>query len=163
MKERFLTLCHNIGKFVGAHRFEVISASGCALAAVVGVTVILTANASSAEEPAEPEPVVEETVEVTPEEVQAEPEVYVAKFKSCFITSDSVEKDLTIYISDENDETIKGTSFNVKLISNDDAKNLADYISSIESLNQQLGDGVSQGQEITDEDTITLCQDKEVA
>ena len=96
--------------------------------------------------PQEEEVVVEE-VEV--EEEAAAEDVYIPEFKKIVLTSESLEKDLTIYISDEEDNAITGVPFSVKLLSEEKAKDLQSYIDKIDEINTKIsemsGESAQQG------------------
>lgn len=78
-------------------------------------------------------------VQITDAAEENQPDaVDLPQFKTVSISSESVEKDITIYISDENDECITGADFSVKLIKPDDAKDLHDYVESIQNINKKI-------------------------
>ena len=56
------------------------------------------------------------------------------------ITSESLEKDLTIYISDENDNPITGIPFNVKLLTEENAESLQSYVDAIKDIDAQIAE-----------------------
>ena len=69
---------------------------------------------------------------------QATELVNIPNFVSCKISSDSLEKDLTLYIKGENNSKISGEAFQVKLISPNDKKKLSDAIDAIEDINEKI-------------------------
>ena len=81
-------------------------------------------------------------VEVIEEEEVAEDvaadDTYVPEFKSVRITTESIEKDITIYISDSDDNVIEGVPFEIKLISPEDMEALEPYITAIQDINKQI-------------------------
>lgn len=56
------------------------------------------------------------------------------------IATDSVEKDLNVYFTDETDAAISGSTFAVKLTSKEEASKLTDILSYIGGLNTQLAE-----------------------
>ena len=72
-----------------------------------------------------PEEEIVEEVEV--EEEAAAEDVYIPEFKNIVLTTESLEKDLTIYISDTEDNAITGVPFQVKLLKPETAETLQTY------------------------------------
>lgn len=70
--------------------------------------------------------------------VQTTELVNIPNFVSCKISSDSLEKDLTLYIKGENNSKISGEAFQIKLISPNDKKKLSDAIDAIEDINERI-------------------------
>ena len=139
--------------FLGAHKVAAISAASVVAAGVAGVGGYTAYQHFNTPEEVEVEVVEENQVEQEAAELP--------DFKSVKITSDSLEKDITIYISDVNDEVITGTAFSVKLVKPEDAESLSEYVSAIQSLNQQIAaltganclDTGAATEETSDEDT----------
>ncbi len=126
-------LWESVRFFLGAHK-----AASIAVASVVGVSAvgaggygIYNALSTDADE------VIEE-VEVS-EEAAAE-DVYLPEFKNIVLTSESLEKDLTIYISDENDNALTGVAFEVKILTPETAEQLQTYIDAINDLDAQISE-----------------------
>ncbi len=71
-------------------------------------------------------------------DVQMTEFVDIPTFVSCKISSDSLEKDLTLYIKGENNSKISGEAFQVKLINPNDKKKLSDAIDAIEDINEKI-------------------------
>ena len=166
MKKRLQTLINKFELYSATHRSLAFILAGVLVVGTVGSGLLIYNHSSKAkaeEVATEPSDITVESVEVMPEIIITEAQIYSPKFVRCNITTESVEKDLTIYISDENDECIKGTQFKVKLIDPKDNDKIEEYIQSIETLNAQIGDACVGVEEITDENVIKLCQDKEVA
>ena len=84
--------------------------------------------------------------EVEVQEEAAAEDVYIPNFQSIVLTSESLEKDLTIYISDEDDDAITGVPFSVKLLTKEKAEGLQTYIDDINAINDKIA-------EITGEET----------
>ena len=86
------------------------------------------------------------------EEVQedtATEDVYVPDFKTVYLKSESVEKDLTIYLTDADDNCITGEAFSVKLVSKETAEALQPYVDAVQDINKQIAEITEQ----TDLDT----------
>ncbi len=66
--------------------------------------------------------------------------VDIPDYVSCVISSNSIEKDLTIYIKGSDNKKIEGEPFEVKLIDPDDADLLEDALAAIDDINEQLAD-----------------------
>ena len=123
-------------KLVGlikAHKTMSITVVSIAAVAVMG-TIGYKALNKSGDEISEQA----EVVDVTITEEEAPELVEVPQFFTVTITGESVEKDLTIYISDANDVCITGTQFAVKLLSKEDAETLQPYLTALQELNAQI-------------------------
>ena len=129
-------LWKNLVKFVEAHKAITITAGSVVLAGALGTGAY--AAYQHFQQTKEPEQVVVADVEDV-EEKEAEP-VDIPNFKKVVIAGESVEKDLTIYISDENNQSILGVPFQVKLLSTEDAKELEPYIAAIQEVNAQIAE-----------------------
>jgi len=118
--------------FIASHK-----AASIAVASAVGVTAAGAGGygvynlVTDDEEPVE-------VVEVT--EQAANNDVYIPEFVNVKITSESLEKDLTIYISDENDNPITGIPFEVKLLTEDNAESLQSYVDAIKDIDAQIAE-----------------------
>ena len=114
-------------------------AARIALACVAGAATLGAGGAGiyaiMTDEIAPPEEVVEE-VEIQ-EEAAAE-DVYIPAFKNIVLTSESLEKDLTIYISDVNDNAITGVPFQVKLLKPAAAESLKSSIEEIARIDSDI-------------------------
>ena len=131
----------NVKLFIGAHRVASIAVAGVVGVSAVGAGGYAIYNHFS-------------NVEVISDEQVAEAinndDVYIPEFKTISITGESLEKDLTLYISDENDECITGTQFQIKLISPEDAESLQEYIDAINEVNSQINEYVSSSDTSSD-------------
>lgn len=118
--------------FIASHK-----AASIAVASAVGVTAAGAGGygvynlVTDDEEPVE-------VVEVT--EQAANNDVYIPEFVNVKITSESLEKDLTIYISDENDNPITGIPFEVKLLTEENAESLQSYVDAIKNIDAQIAE-----------------------
>jgi len=118
--------------FIASHK-----AASIAVASAVGVTAAGAGGygvynlVTDDEEPVE-------VVEVT--EQAANNDVYIPEFVNVKITSESLEKDLTIYISDENDNPITGIPFEVKLLTEENAESLQSYVDAIKDIDAQIAE-----------------------
>ena len=118
--------------FIASHK-----AASIAVASAVGVTAAGAGGygvynlVTDKEEPVE-------VVEVT--EQAANNDVYIPEFVNVKITSESLEKDLTIYISDENDNPITGIPFEVKLLTEENAESLQSYVDAIKDIDAQIAE-----------------------
>ncbi|SDB38377.1 Lyzozyme M1 (1,4-beta-N-acetylmuramidase), GH25 family [Pseudobutyrivibrio sp. YE44] len=120
--------------FIGTHK-----AASIAVASVLGLSAIGGAGYgiyNLVHEDKEDDVV----VEVVVDEEQGAEDVYIPDFKNIVLTSESLEKDLTIYISDENDNAITGVPFSVKLMSKDKASELQTYVDAITDIDNQIND-----------------------
>jgi len=83
-----------------------------------------------------------ETVEVEQQAAASAADVYIPEFKKVFLTSSSIEKDLTIYISDteEGESCVTGVPFQVKLVSPDAMETLQPYVSAIQDIDSQINE-----------------------
>ena len=107
--------------------------------AVGGVFVL---NRPTKEEPkkvakAKKEKVVESTVN--------KKEITVPNFAACAISGDSIEKDLTLYLTDAAGNKITGVSYTVKLLSKDQAKQLATALAAIDVDNSAIATATNDG------------------
>ncbi len=154
--------------FIASHK-----AASIAVASAVGVTAAGAGGygiyniVTDDEEPVE-------VVEVTEE--ASNNDVYIPEFVNVKITSESLEKDLTIYISDENDNPITGIPFNVKLITEENADGLQSYVDAIKDIDAQIAEytkdydfstedkeeSTGEGEELpTDGEKIDFSKDEE--
>lgn len=118
--------------FIASHK-----AASIAVASVVGVTAVGAGgygiyNLVHDDKPAE------QVVEVVEE--AGTNDVEIPEFVNVKLTSESLEKDLTIYISDENDNPITGVPFQVKLLSQEDAESLQSYVDAIKDIDAQIAE-----------------------
>lgn len=60
------------------------------------------------------------------------------KYETFHMSSDSMEKDLTVYFTDAKENKIAGTEFSVKLVKPEEAKKLDDQLKDIADINEQL-------------------------
>ncbi len=128
----------NVKFFIGAHK-----AASIAVAGVVGVSVV-GAGGYGIYNLVTDKDVEEEIVEeVEVKEEAAAEDIYIPEFENIVISSESLEKDLTIYISDENDKAITGVPFQIKLLKPEVADELKSYINSISEINSQIADATS--------------------
>ncbi|WP_051194819.1 GH25 family lysozyme [Pseudobutyrivibrio ruminis] len=119
--------------FFATHR-----AARIALAAVVGASALGAGGAgiyAILNDDVASDEVVEE-VEV--EEEAAAEDVYIPAFKNIVLTSESLEKDLTIYISDTEDNAITGVPFQIKLIKPKEAESLQASIDEIKKIDSDI-------------------------
>ena len=121
-----------------------------AIVAVAGVSV-LTASGILIYKSVNTEPVaqIEDTeaaVVVAVPDVEPETEtetddqvvVNLPEYKALGISTDSMEKDLNIYFTDDNKKKISGQQFSVKMVSTEDAKTLSDILAQIAELDEQI-------------------------
>lgn len=121
-----------------------------AIVAVAGVSV-LTASGILIYKSVNTEPVaqIEDTeaaVVVAVPDVEQETEteiddqvaVNLPEYKALGISTDSMEKDLNIYFTDDNKKKISGQQFSVKMVSTEDAKTLSDILAQIAELDEQI-------------------------
>ena len=107
------------------------------LAGVVGAGAIGTgAYAAYNKFFAEPEV----TEKVKEADITAAADVYVPEFQNVFLTSESLEKDLTLYISSDGENCITGVPFQVKLLSPETAESLQSYVDAIADLDAQISE-----------------------
>ncbi|CBK75369.1 Lyzozyme M1 (1,4-beta-N-acetylmuramidase) [Butyrivibrio fibrisolvens 16/4] len=95
--------------------------------------------------------------EVVVEEEAAAEDVYIPEFKNIVLTSESLEKDITIYIADEEDNAITGVPFQVKLLQPDAAKGLQSYIDQITEVDTKINEAVGEDGNVSD-----ILQDRKV-
>ncbi|MBQ8490322.1 MAG: hypothetical protein IJ535_11130 [Pseudobutyrivibrio sp.] len=117
--------------FIASHKVASI-----AVASVVGVSAVGAGgygiyNLVTADDAA--------AVVTVEDDYQAE-DVYIPEFKNVVITSESLEKDLTVYISDVNDNPVAGVPFQVKLLTKEAAEGLQSYVDAIKDLDGQIAE-----------------------
>ena len=117
--------------FIASHKVASI-----AVASVVGVSAVGAGgygiyNLVTADDAA--------AVVTVEDDYQAE-DVYIPEFKNVVITSESLEKDLTVYISDVNDNPVAGVPFQVKLLTKEAAEGLQSYVDAIKDLDSQIAE-----------------------
>ena len=128
------------------------------LASVLGVSAVgggaYAAYNKFFKEPGE-EPELE-TVEVEQQAAASAADVYIPEFKKVFLTSSSIEKDLTIYISDteEGENCVTGVPFQVKLVSPDAMETLQPYVSAIQDIDNQISEYTASYEDSVDISTI---------
>ncbi len=142
----------NVKFFIGAHKAASIAVAGVVGVSAVGAGGYGVYNLLTDEE----EEVIQEA-EVT-EEAAAE-NVYIPEFANVVISSESLEKDLTIYISDENDNAVTGVPFQVKLLKPEVAEGLQSYIDSINEINTQIVEATASYS--TDSEADVEAEEKE--
>lgn len=130
-------LWESIKLFLASHRIATMIVTGAMGASVVGAGGYVLYN--DMEMPA-PEPEQEVVQEVEVEEDNAAEDVYIPEFKNVVITTESLEKDLTIYFSDEEDNPITGVPFEIKLLTPKAAEGLKSYITAIDDLDKQIAE-----------------------
>jgi len=89
-------------------------------------------------------------------------DVDIPEFKNVKITSESLEKDLTIYISDENDNPVTGVTFEVKMLTPEAAESLQSYVDSIQALDDQIEEytlGYETSQESSTDTSADVASD----
>ncbi len=107
-----------------------------------------------------------DTTKTTEEAVEAEPMVLnieQPQFKACSVVSESMEKDLTLYIKGEDKKKISGVQFQVKLLKPKEAEKLKTVMEQIGQVNQRLealakGETVEISEEHKQELTARLTQ-----
>ncbi len=137
-----------------------------AIVAVAGVSV-LTASGILIYKSVNTEPVaqIEDTeaaVVVAVPDVEPETEtetddqvaVNLPEYKALGISTDSMEKDLNIYFTDDNKKKISGQQFSVKMVSTEDAKTLSDILAQIDELDEQI-----EACELSDEESTETESD----
>ena len=124
-------LWESVKFFIASHK-----AASIAVASAVGVTAAGAGGYGVYNLVTDDEPV--EVVEVTEE--AGNNDVYIPEFVNVNITSESLEKDLTIYISDENDNPITGVPFEVKLLTEENAESLQSYVDAIKDIDAQIAE-----------------------
>lgn len=72
-------------------------------------------------------------------------EIAVPNFAACAISGDSIEKDLTLYLTDAAGNKITGVSYTVKLMSKDQAKQLATALAAIDVDNSAIATATNDG------------------
>ncbi|WP_051195024.1 GH25 family lysozyme [Pseudobutyrivibrio ruminis] len=117
--------------FIASHKVASIAVASVLGATAVGAGGYGVYNLITADD-------VAEVVDVE-DDYQAE-DVYIPEFKNVVITSESLEKDLTVYISDENDNPISGVPFQVKLLTKEAAEGLQSYVDAIKDLDAQIAE-----------------------
>ncbi|SFN77152.1 Lyzozyme M1 (1,4-beta-N-acetylmuramidase), GH25 family [Pseudobutyrivibrio sp. UC1225] len=128
--------------------FATSKAARIALAVVVGASAL---GAGGAGIYAIMHDDVEEVVEeVEVEEEAAAEDVYIPAFKSVVLTSESLEKDLTIYFSDTNDNAITGVPFQVKLLKPSAAEGLQTYIDEITKVDSDITEIIGEDGDVND-------------
>lgn len=142
--------------FIGTHK-----AISIATASVVGLSALGAGgygiyNAIKPEE--EPEEEIIQEAEVV-EEVAAVEDVYIPEFKQVELTSESLEKDLTIYISDSEDNAVTGVPFQVKLMEPKKAEELQSYVDAINDINSQIAEMTASYE---NQDVISILRDRNV-
>ncbi|SEA51101.1 Lyzozyme M1 (1,4-beta-N-acetylmuramidase), GH25 family [Pseudobutyrivibrio sp. ACV-2] len=143
--------------FIGTHK-----AVSIATASVVGVAALGAGgygiyNALQPKDEPQEEEIIQEAEVV--EEVAAVEDVYIPEFKKVDITSESLEKDLTIYISDADDNAVTGVPFQVKLMEPKKAEALSSYIEAIDDINTQIADLTAS---YDNQDVISILRDRNV-
>ena len=133
--------------FIAAHKTASLVVAGAVGVSAVGAGSYGIINAATGQEAAPEEAVVVEEVEVAKEAPKKE-DVYIPEFKNVVITSESLEKDITIYFSDEEDNPIVGVPFTVKLLSKESAGKLQPYVDAITELDNQLAEYAVEGKTI---------------
>lgn len=98
------------------------------------------------------EAVIQEDTEAVPEPEIITEVVEVPQFRACSVVGESIEKDLTLYVMDENRSKIGGTAFQIKLISNANAKLLGEAISAIDAIDEKISALDENPDEEQDED-----------
>ncbi len=118
--------------------------AGVCVVAVTATAVgsVLVLNRPAKEEPkmvakGKKEKVVESTVN--------KKEITVPNFAACAISGDSIEKDLTLYLTDAAGNKITGVSYTVKLLSKDQAKQLATALAAIDVDNSAIATATNDG------------------
>ncbi len=127
------SIWETIRLFIASHKAASIVTAGALGVAAVGAGgygIYSTAADKDADQ-------VVEVVEVA-EQVAAEKDVYIPEIVNVVITSESIEKDLTIYISDENDNNITGVPFQVKMMTPEVAEELQQYVDAINDIDTQI-------------------------
>ena len=132
--------------FLGAHRTVSLAVAGAVGATAVGVGGYSIYNVANAK-PEEVQVVEEQVAEAAPVEKE---DVYIPEIKNVVITSESLEKDLTIYISDEEENPIEGVPFQVKLLTPENAEQIQSYVDAIKDIDGQLAEYATEGQSISD-------------
>lgn len=72
-------------------------------------------------------------------------EITVPNFAACAISGDSIEKDLTLYLTDAAGNKITGVSYTVKLLSKDQAKQLSTALAAIDVDNSAIATATNDG------------------
>ena len=128
-------LWESVKLFLASHRIATMIVTGALGASVVGAGGYALYNDIDVPQPEE-----EVVEEVEVEEEVAAQDVYIPEFKNVVITSESLEKDLTIYFSDEEDNPITGVPFTVKLLKPEAGEKLQSYIDTIGDLDKQIAE-----------------------
>lgn len=153
-----MAIWENIKFFVSGHRAISIVTAGAVGVSAVGVGGYAAYNKFSKEKGVEPE------LEIVEAEQKASTgDVYIPEFKKVFLSSESIEKDLTIYISDteEADSCITGVPFQVKLLAPEAVEELQPYVTAIQDIDAQINEYTASyeaGTDITD-----ILEDRNVA
>ena len=108
----------------------IASAVGCAVAAFSGFYALVGLTASDDSPTAKKKEV--KTVEV------ASTDVDVPTFSDFTVSSDSLEKDLNLYVTDVSGNKVTGVPFQFKLLSPSDAKQLSSSVDTVTRDNQKL-------------------------
>ncbi|MBQ7148559.1 MAG: hypothetical protein IJR96_07380 [Pseudobutyrivibrio sp.] len=142
--------------FIGTHKVASIATASVLGLSALGAGGYGIYNALASEE--QPEEEVIQEAEVV-EEVAAVEDVYIPEFKHVVLSSESLEKDLTIYISDNEDNAVTGVPFQVKLIDPKNAETLNSYVDAINDINTQIAEATApyEGQ-----DVISILRDRNV-
>ena len=132
--------------FIATHRTASLVVAGTVGVSAVGAGGYgIYSNVAKAE-PEQVQVVEEKVVEAAP----VKEDVYIPEIKNVVITSESLEKDLTIYISDEEENPIEGVPFQVKLLTPKNAEQIQSYVDAIKDIDGQLAEYADEGQNISD-------------
>lgn len=93
----------------------------------------------------EPKKVAKAKKEKVVESTANKKEITVPNFAACAISGDSIEKDLTLYLTDAAGNKITGVSYTVKLLSKDQAKQLATALAAIDVDNSAIATATNDG------------------
>lgn len=83
------------------------------------------------------------------------------KYETFHMSADSMEKDLTVYFMDDEDNKISGTKFAAKLVKPEDAAKLDEQIQEMAKINKQLNPTVDNGTESNDDAETNTTEDKD--
>lgn len=146
-------LWNKIKIFIEMHKVaSIVTASVVGAAAVGGGGFAIYQNLSNLAE--------EETVDVVIEDETAAEDLYIPEFKAVKLTGESIEKDLTLFIADSDDNCITGVPFQVKLVTPEDADSLEPYISAIQELNKQIAEYTGETDLDTGEGSVSDTADE---
>lgn len=168
-KEKLLSGCKAAGKLPQkiaswSQKTQIIvaaSTAGTLMVASVGGVAIYQHN-NAAETVAEEADTQVQVVEAADTEVLVSTEIIdIPDYVACAITSDSIEKDLTLYIKGADNKKIQGEAFEIKLIDPDDADALSDALDAIDDINDRL-DALAENGGDTDAEEET-ADDSEVS